>query len=231
MDRTTETAGRPAAAAEGGKLPKRSPLSRLSFGHVVMISAGLLAFLLNVLIIRDSGETVEVSVAARLIGAGSRLETGDIAYEQVDAGGPLSDRALSRQTVSPLVGHVVIRDIAPGALLLADDLRPPAAPGDARAMSIPVGADRAVGAALYRGDRIDVVTVDEGSSRFIASGIEVLAVSVDGNRVSGGGFWVTAAVSRSQALAIAEAVDQGTIHLLRSTGVPGPVAAAGKPAP
>lgn len=230
MDRTTETAGRPAAAAEGGKLPKRSPLSRLSFGHVVMISAGLLAFLLNVLIIRDGGETAEVPVAAQAIGAGSRLETRDIAYEQVDAGGPLSDRALSRQTVSPLMGHVVIRDIDPGALLLADDLRPPAAPGDARAMSIPVGADRAVGAALYRGDRIDVVTVDEGS-RFIASGIEVLAVSVDSNRVSGGGFWVTVAVSRSQALAIAEAVDQGSIHLLRSTGVPSPVAAAGRPGP
>lgn len=231
MDRTTETAGRPAAAAEGGKLPKRSPLSRLSFGHVVMISAGLLAFLLNVLIIRDGGETVEVSVAAQAIGAGSRLETGDIAYKQVDAGGPFSDRALSPQTVSPLVGHVVIRDIAPGALLLADDLRPPAAPGDARAMSIPVGADRAVGAALYRGDRIDVITVNEGRSRFIASGIEVLAVSVDVNRVSGGGFGVTVAVSRSQALAIAEAVDQGSIHLLRSTGAPGPAAGAGRLAP
>ena len=231
MDRTTETAGRPAAAAEGGKLPRRSPLSRLSFGHVVMISAGLLAFLLNVLIIRDGGETVEVSVAAQAIGAGSRLETEDISYEQVDAEGPLSDRALSRQSVSPLVGHVVIRDIAPGAPLLADDLRPPAAPGEARAMSIPVGADRAVGAALYRGDRIDVITVNEGRSRFIASGIEVLAVSVDGNRVSGGGFGVTVAVTRTQALAIAEAVDKGSIHLLRSTGVPSLVAAAGRPAP
>ncbi len=218
MDRTTETAARPAAAAESGKPPKRSPLSRLSFGHVVMISAGLLAFLLNVLIIRGKGETVEVLVAAHTISAGSRLAAQDIAYELVDAGGPFVDRVLSRETVPPMMGHVVIRDVISGAPLLADDLRPTAAPGGGRAMSIPVAPGQAVGAALYVGDRIDVITVDEDRSRFIAAGIEVLSVSSGGDRTLGDRFGVTVAVSRSQALAIAEALDRGSIHLVRSTG-------------
>ena len=226
MDRTTETAG----PAEGGRLPRRSPLSRLSFGHLVMISAGLLAFLLNVLIIRDRGETVEVPVAAQAIRSGARLETGDIAYESVDAEGPWADRALSRRELSPMIGRVAVRDIAPGAPLLADDLRPAAAPGAARAMSIPA-ADQAAGAGLYTGDLIDVITVNEGRSRFIASGVEVLAVSGGGGRTAGGGSGVTVAVSRAQALAIAEALDRGSIHLLRSTGARIPAAEAGRPAP
>lgn len=230
MDRTTETAGRPAAPAEGGRLPKRSPLSRLSFGHLVMISAGLLAFLLNVLIIRDRGETVEAPVAAQAVRSGSRLETGDIAYESVDAEGPWADRALSRQELSRMIGHVAVRDIAAGAPLLAGDLRPAAAPGGARAMSIPA-ADQAAGAAFYTGDRIDVITVNEGRSRFIASGVEVLAVSASGSGISGGGYGVTVAVSRAQALAIAEALDRGSIHLLRSTGARIPADEAGRPPP
>lgn len=225
MDRTTETADRPAAPA-----PKRSPLSRLSFGHLVMISAGLLAFLLNVLIIRDRGETVEVPVAAQAVRSGSRLETGDIAYESVDAEGPWADRALARQELSSMIGRVAVRDIAAGAPLLAGDLRPAAAPGAARAMSIPA-ADQAAGAAFYTGDRIDVITVNEGRSRFIASGIEVLAVSAAGSGISRGGFGVTVAVSKAQALAIAEALDRGSIHLLISTGARIPAAEAGRPAP
>ena len=228
MDRTTETAGRPAAPAEGGRLPKRSPLSRLSFGHLVMISAGLLAFLLNVLIIRDRGETIEMPVAAQAVRSGSRLETGDIAYESVDAEGPWADRALSRQELSLMIGNVAVRDIAAGAPLLADDLRPAAAPGGARAMSIPA-VDQAAGAAFYTGDRIDVITVNEGRSRFIASGVEVLAVSASGSGISGGGYGVTVSVNRAQALAIAEALDRGSIHLLRSTGARIPAAEPGRP--
>lgn len=227
MDRTTETA----APAEGGRLLKRNPLSRLSFGHLVMISAGLLAFLLNVLIIRDRGETVEVPVAAQAIRSGARLETGDIAYESVDAEGPWAERALSRRQLSPMIGRVAVRDIAPGAPLLADDLRPAAAPGAGRAMSIPAAADQAAGAGLYTGDLIDVIAVNEGRSRFIASGIEVLAVSGGGGQTAGSGSGVTVAVSRAQALAIAEALDRGSIHLLRSTGARIPAAEAGRPAP
>ena len=210
----TEAADRPASKPGGAKVARRSPFSRLSFGHVVMISAGLLAFLLNVYIIRSRGETVEVLVAAQPITAGSRLGSQDIAYQFVDADGPFVDRVLSRENVTPLFGHVVVRDVDSGAPLMADDLRPAAAPGDGRAMSIPIAADHAVGAALYVGDRVDVIAVDEGEGRFVATGIEVLDVAVGASRPASDRFGVTVAVSEVEALAIAGALDRGTVHLI-----------------
>lgn len=216
MDRT-ETM-RPAAVSEGASVAKRRLLSRLSFGHVVMICAGLLAFLLNVLIVRDRGETVEVPVATRPIPAGSRLVARDIGFARVDAAGPFVDRVLSRDGITPFLGDVVVRDIGSGDPLMSADLRPVSAAGGGRAMSIPIAPDYAVGAALHVGDRVDVIAVDRGESSFVADGIEVLHVTHRDSRPVGDRFAVTVAVTQAEALAIAGALDRGPVHLLRSTG-------------
>ena len=199
---------------------RRSPFSRLSFGHAVMITAGLLAFLLNVLILRDGGEAVDVPVAAHAIPAGSRLAGADVSYRRVDADGPFVERALSRERLASLFGQVVVRDVEAGAPLMADDLRPVATPDGQRAMSIPISPDRAVGAALHVGDRIDVMLAQGSRSRFVASGIEVLAVTASNRGLSGSGFGLTVSVSPVQALLISSALDSGSIHVLRSTGLP-----------
>ena len=215
--------GTPAWTAVPPRRPtsrRRNPFSRLSFGHAVMITAGLLAFLLNVLILRDEGEGVEVPVAAHAIPAGSRLGTSDVSYRYVDADGPFVERALSRERLANLFGQVVVRDVEAGGPLLADDLRPVATPDGQRAMSIPISPDQAVGAALHVGDRIDVVLVQGSRSRFVASGIEVLAVTAAGRGLSGSGFGLTVSVSPVQALLLSSALDSGSIHLLRSTGLP-----------
>ena len=227
---STEAVARPTPASERGGVLSRNPLSRLSFGHIVMISAGLLAFLLNVMIIRSKGETVEVLVAANPISAGTRLADRDITYELVDAEGPFVDRVLSRETLTHFIGQVVVRDVDSGAPLLADDLRPVAAPDNGRAMSIPITADHAVGAALYVGDRVDVISVEDGAGRFIATGIEVLGVASGESRLTSDRFGITVAVTEGEALAIAEALDEGRVHLLRSTGSTGPRAEMLRPA-
>ena len=214
----TEMADRAASTADGTRPARRSLFSRLSFGHVVMISAGLLAFMLNVLVLRSKGEMVEVSVAAQPITAGTRLRAEHIGYRLIDAGGPFVDRLLSVEAIAPLLGQVVIRDIDTGAPLLADDLRPAAAPDARRAMNIPVASDHAVGAALFVGDRVDVIAVDDGAGRFVATAIEVLGVALGGSRPSGDRFGVTVAVNEKEALAIATAIDGGSVHLIRSTG-------------
>ena len=216
MVRAEET-GRSVSTA---KVAKRSPFSRLSFGHVVMISAGLLAFMLNVLVLRSKDETVEVSVAAQSIAAGSRLRVEDIGYRSIAAGGPFVDRVLLPGAIEPLVGHIVIRDIDSGDPLLADDLRAAAAPDGGRAMNIPVPPDQAVGAALFVGDRVDVIGVDDAGSHFVARAIEVLHVALGSGRPSGDRFGVTVAVSDQEALAIAAAIDGGSVHLVRATGSP-----------
>ena len=213
-----QTADLPASAPPGTGVFKRSPLSRLSFGHMVMITAGLLAFLLNVFLLRSKGETLEVLVAARPISVGSRIEPDDLATELVDAGSPFIDRVLSGDATGQLLGFVAVRDIDAGAPLISDDLRPPAAAGGERAMSIPISPDHAVGAALYAGDRVDVIAVDGGHSRFVATAIEVLDVSSGGARTSGDRLGIVVVVSEAEALAIAGALDGAAVHLVRSTG-------------
>lgn len=208
----------PVSTPIGAKVFRRSPLSRLSSGHLVMIAAGLLALLLNVFLIRSRGETMEVLVASRAIPAGSRIGPDDLLSASVDANGPFVDRVLTDETIDPLLGHVVVRAIAAGAPLISGDLRPPASAGGGRAMSIPVSPDHAVGGALYVGDRVDVIAVQEGGSRFVATAIEVLEVSSGSSRLSGGGFGVVVAVSAAEALAISGALDGGAVHLIRSTG-------------
>ena len=202
--------------------PKRTPFSRLSFGHVIMIAAGLLALLLNVALLRSSDDTVEVLVAANTISAGSRLVVADIGYATIAADSPFSGRILNQTTVEPLLGQIVTRDIAAGAPLLADDLRPTAAPDAGRAMSIPIAPTQAVAADLRRGDRIDVISVIDGQARFIATGIEVLAVADagEGRFANTTDFSVTVAVDDATALAIAGALDSSEVHVIRSTGAP-----------
>lgn len=218
----------PATTAGAARVFRRNPFSHLSFGHVVMITAGLLAFLLNVFLIRNRAEMMEVPVASRTITAGSRLGTDDYSTKFVDANGPFADRVLSREGIKGLLGYVVVRNIAAGAPFIADDLRPAASPEGGRAMSIPISPDHAVGAALTVGDRVDVIAVEGGESRFIATGIEVLDVSSGGSRISGDRFGVTVAVSEVEALAIAGALDRSAVHLIRSTGAE-PISGASLP--
>ncbi len=184
----------------------------------MMIAAGLLAFMLNVLILRNQGEMVEISVATQPIASGSRLRAEDIGYLFADAGGPLADRVLTRDTIERFIGHVVVHRIESGDPLMANDLKSPADSHSARAMSIPISADHAVGAALHAGDRIDVISVDDGASWFVATDIEILAVAVDRSRSSSARLGITVAVSAEEALAITAALDRGAVHLVRSTG-------------
>ena len=198
----------------------RNVFSRLSFGHVVMIVAGLVAFLLNVALLQSGDDRFEVLVAANHIQAGSRLVVADIRPEHVAADSPFAGRILNSETIQPLLGHIVTRDLESGAPLLADDLRPAAAPHPGRAMSIPIVPGQAVAADVRRGDRVDVISVVGGNAIYIAAGIEVLAVGDvgDGRLVNTADFSVTVAVDSGTALDIARALDLGDVHVVRSTG-------------
>ena len=200
--------------------PRRNLLSRLSFGHVLMILAGLLALLLNVALLRSQDDRVEVLVAGESIPAGSRLVAANIGFTSVAADSPFIGRVLTRESVQPLLGQIVTRDIEAGAPLLADDLRPSAAPDAGRAMSIPISPSQAVAADLRRGDRVDVISVVDGAPTYIASDIEVLAVGEpgQGRLATTSDYSVTVGVDADVALAIAGALDAGEVHIVRSTG-------------
>ena len=72
----TQTADRPDAmvgpfAVE--PVPKRPLLRRLSLGHLIMVLAGMLAFLLVLAVLRERGEVLQIAVAVDQIDAGTAL--------------------------------------------------------------------------------------------------------------------------------------------------------------
>jgi Flp pilus assembly protein CpaB len=96
-------------------------------------------------------------------------------------------------------------------------------------MSIPVTSEHAAGASIVAGDRIDVISVVDGVAGFVAEALEVVAVadSDQGALSVGGGYYVVVAVGSDQALALAAAIDTGSLELVRSTGAPAIDAEAG----
>jgi Flp pilus assembly protein CpaB len=207
--------------------PRPRPLaSRLSFGHLVMIVAGLLTFVLIASVLQDRGATVTVAVAARALEPGTALGPGSVRYVEVAADSALGRSLLNRAEVGE--GKVAVRRVAAGEPLTASDLRSSAAPAQLRAMSLAVSSEHAVGGQLAVGDRVDIVTVEERRASYIARDVEVLAVPGKGKGgigsvgASGGGYFVTVAVDGDVALRLAVALREGKLEILRSTGAAPP---------
>ncbi len=224
MDRATA----PTLAPKGGTEvpPKRSPLSRVSFGHVLMVLAGLLAVLLNLALLRGDRVDQMVTVAARDLAAGTRIESDDVRFVAAPLDGELASRFVTDASAPALVGLVLTRPLAAGDPIFDSDVRPEAAPGAGRAMSVPVDETQAVAGALQRGDRVDVIGVRDGVASYIAVSVEVLAVpeaTGTGLQAATGSFSVTLAVDDAEAIAIAAMLDGGEVHIVRSTGAPEPV--------
>ena len=90
-------------------------------------------------------------------------------------------------------------------------------------MSISLPRANAVGGDLVVGDQVDVLVVSDERTRFVAEDVPVLGLPPEGQSgLVGGssGWWVVLAVEDLDALEIADGVEHGTIHLLRSTGTP-----------
>jgi Flp pilus assembly protein CpaB len=201
-------------------LPKRPLLRRLSLGHVLMVLAGLLAFLLVLAVLREQGEIVRVAVAADQVDAGTALEPSDVRYADLsDVDDALLSAFLTPDDVDRAIrdGLVATRTVPAGVPLTSTDFRREAATADLRAMSIPISTQHAVNGAIVPGDRIDIIVVRRGLAGYVATGVEVIAV---GNQ-SGTGrseFALTVAVDADTSLRLAAAINEGSIEIVRATG-------------
>ena len=206
--------------------PRRRPWTRLSAGHVVVAVAGLLAVLLNYSLLRAADDRVRVVVAARPIPVGDAVAPDDVRVVEVAADDAVLGTLVPAEDLDDLAGHVAATALAAGDPLRRSDLRPPSAPDHGRAMSLPVPVEHAVAGQLQRGDRVDVIAVDDGSASYVLTDAQVLAVSGgDGGLTGTGTFSVTVAVDADSALRVAEAIRAGGIDVVRSTGA----AAVGEP--
>ena len=181
-----------------------------------MIAAGLVGMVLTLAALRDRPAGREVAVAAHDIHAGDALVPTDLRLVRVDADDDVLATVVRGRDLGHVRGLVATARIGAGELVPRRGLRPQAAPGGLRAMSIPIDPARAVGGRLASGDRVDVVFAGRDESSIIVA--DALVLSVDARGRGGIGesaspFTVTVAVDARQSELLAAAIADGNLSL------------------
>lgn len=193
---------------------------RLSMGHVIMVTAGLLAVLVNFALLRARDETSLVAVAATDLVRGTKVSADAFRMAEVQVDPDVLSTLVPAEYLLDLEDRIVARAVAEGELVSVSDFVEPAAPSEQRAMSIPVDRVHATGGMINDKDVVDVIGVAEGVAEYIVLGAPVLDVapSSGAGLGSSGQYYVTIAVDSLTALRIASALDGGSIEIIRSTG-------------
>lgn len=206
---------------------KRPWWSRASAAQILMIVAGILAFIANLAILRARDDFVLVAVAATDINAGVAIqESAHIDYVELNGSDDVLAPLVTADEVSGITGSILSSPMRAGEMFVQRELVESINPIDQRAIALAVGRDHAVGGDISVGDRVDVIWVDDDVARYVVTGVEV--IDVTGNERTGGAFSasqafsITVAVDDVQALQLAEALNSGQIELVRSTGADAP---------
>ncbi len=185
-----------------------------------MVLAAVLAFAVNLVILRSRDDTTPVAAVRTGVVAGEVVDAEDIRLVEVDVDADILSSLFQANEVEQLVGMVATRQLVAGELLHRSALLPAAGAEGLRAMSVPIDPAHAVGGALVAGDRIDLIHVTESGPRYVLIGAEVLSVATPDRAALAGstGFHVVLAVTEASALEVAAAINDGKIELVRSTG-------------
>lgn len=185
-----------------------------------MVLAAVLAFAVNLVVLRSRNDTAPVAAVRTAVAAGEVVDSADIRLVEVDVDADILSSLFPANEMQQLVGMVATRHLVAGELLSRSALIPAAGAEGMRAMSVPIDPAHAVGGALIAGDRIDLIHVTEAGPRYVLVGAEVLSVATpEGAALTGStGFHVTLAVTEASALEVAAAINDGKIELVRSTG-------------
>jgi Flp pilus assembly protein CpaB len=206
-----------------GKALGKRVKARFGTAHLVAVVAGLVTAVLLLSWTRGQEDLLAVVLAADEIRAGTLIEATDLKVAEVPADPTIGAAVYSGDALAGLAGQVATRSISPSEPILLSDARPVAAEAGRRAMSVPISPANAVGGDLAVGDDVDVLVVTGDATRFVAESVPVLAVptsEASGLVATTSAWWVVLAVEDSEALEIADGVENGTVHLLRSTGAP-----------
>ena len=193
---------------------------RLSLPHVVIAVVVILAFILNFLVLQDRSSTTLVAVADQALTTGTPLDTSTLRLVPIESRFEGLPDLVTDEELQDLDGWVVSRPIAVGGLIDESAIVAPGSTSGLRSMSLPVPLEHAAGGSLVVGDRVDVISVVDGTAHFVATDLEVTAVSGE----STGGIGAVSAhhvvvnVEADEALVLAEALESGSIEILRSTG-------------
>ncbi len=221
----TESTTRQQRTPAQGSSSRRSIVSRLSLGHVVMIVAGLVAILLNLAYLRSSSTAVSVVIARTTLEQGTVLDGTSIATVEVGDAGDLA--LLTDDVVEGLFGSILARRVNAGDPLRKSDLRPASTHSSLRESSVLLDNSAAAGGLIQPADVVDVIATIDGSSFYVAAGLDVVSVSREGTgREVGDKLIIVLSVDDRTALELASAQAAGSIILVRSTGAAPPVNSA-----
>lgn len=205
----------------GTAAPPRRARRRLHGGWALMVAAGLIAAVANYALLTggDPGTRVAVLTADAPVGT----PVGDLQIEMraVPLPDPGAHLLADQRVLDSLEGQVTAAALPAGVLLRATDLRVPGGEGEG-AMSLPVDASRSVGGLLQPGDVVDVIAGEEAAA-LVARDLQVIAVGDAGGGALGsvGGSSITVSVDADQALALAQALREGPIDLVRTARADG----------
>jgi len=188
-----------------------------------MIVAGVLTFLLVVMILRgssSSSETFEAAYLAKPIGPGEQLTEEHLSYKEVPLATTTEETFLAKDEADQLIkDKETARTVVPvGQPLLSTMFSTPATEDGLRSMSFPVELDHSNAGLVQEGDRIDIVgtaTIRETEededgfgkikntfSWYVLTDVLVLSTSLEGEAAdSGGGALSTG--SRTQTVRVA----------------------------
>ena len=202
----------------GDSHTRRPVRTRFTLGHVALITLALLAGLANYAVLAGRQPQVTVLVAAEDLQAGHVLAGADLQAVTIVVDGPVTSSFVP--ATRDLTGQVLVADLAAGVPVRMSDVRPAAGRDGLRRMSLPITRDLAVGGAITRGDRVDVLLADDGNAHYLVVDAEVIAVAESGNSpLEGlGGYFLTIAVDTPSARCLAAGLTTGQLTVVLSTG-------------
>jgi Flp pilus assembly protein CpaB len=205
----------------GTSAPTTRPARRRpSLSHVVIALAALLAFGFNYLALQNRDATTLVAVADVPIAEGASLSVDSIRLTPLPSDFEGLEHLIPEEDLTQLEGWIVSRSIARGELVDRSIVIRPGAGEGLRTMSIPVSVEHAAGGTLVAGDRVDVISMVGAEPSFVATALEVVGIAeTDQGGLSGvGPYYLVVAVTTDDALALARAIADGSIEIVRSTG-------------
>ena len=213
QDRAPRDLAVPSEAPAQGR-PRRGRPAR---AHILMTLAALLTAVAVYVVLQDADPGQRVLVAVNELQAGTVVPPGAVTVVTVDVGEEQAARLVPAAEADAVVGQVVTNHLAPGDLIGRSDLRGPSAPEDRRAIALPVPRARAVAGDLRTGDRVDVIAVEDGVARYVATGLPVIA-SGGGDGLDENSWSLTVSVDEQDALALARALADAEVTVTRATG-------------
>ncbi|MGY6500311.1 MAG: RcpC/CpaB family pilus assembly protein [Acidimicrobiales bacterium] len=203
----------------GGSLPSGRALVG---GFLIAV-----AMVASVAVARSGGEppTIATVVARGTITPGDALGASNLEVVHLALPDHLADRTFP--DVDALVGTVARSHLAPGDVLqqgnVVTSTAAQRASAPARELSIRLDADRAVDGRLEAGDRVDLLATygsgRDATTHVVLSDAPVLSVDGgDGSTIGGRTVVVTLALEdRASTVAVAHAVDNASVTLVRTT--------------